>query len=187
VTPTDKIAFLDRDGTLNFDPGYLNRPDELRLIPGVAQALKNLKLAGYDLVVVSNQSGISRGLIEPLVLEQIHARMNELLLLESGVEIDEFAICPHHPDEGCVCRKPHPTLLLEVAQRKSILMNRTVMIGDKYSDISAGIRAGCRYTIQVLTGAGTSERANQVASADEPSYIAEDLARAVSWLLKKPI
>ncbi len=183
----DKIAFLDRDGTLNFDPGYLSRPDDLRLMPKVAESLLQLKHAGFLLVVVSNQSGLARGLIQPEELQAIHAQMNVILRREAGAEIDEFVICPHHPDEGCACRKPSPALLLQTAQKRSIAMERTVMIGDKLSDIGSGRRAGCRYTIQVLTGAGAQERVNGVAPAEDAHFVAEDLFQAVHWLLAKPI
>ena len=186
VNPPAKIAFLDRDGTLNIDPGYLSHPDQMSLYPGVAQALRLLKNAGFHLVVVSNQSGIGRGLITPNGLSAIHTRMNEILWTEAQVRIDEFAICPHHPDQNCECRKPRPTLLIEAAIRLQVELSQTIMIGDKRTDVEAGLRAGCRYTIQVLTGAGLDERKQFNPLFEDAHFLANDLAVAARWVLSQP-
>src|SRR6185295_13441269 len=102
---THAAVFLDRDGTLNEDPGYLDHPDKLKLLPGVAEALKKLVQRGYILVVVSNQSGVSRGLIREGALKLIHERLKELLG-EPYPMIRHFRLCIHRPDENCECRKP---------------------------------------------------------------------------------
>src|SRR3989442_2522604 len=110
------VVYLDRDGTLNFDPGYLNQPQQLRLLPGVGPAVARLNRAGFKAVVLSNQSGVARGLITQDQLEAIHQRLRELLA-EDGARLDRIFICPHHPDDGCACRKPAPGLV-QRAQRK---------------------------------------------------------------------
>src|SRR4051812_456247 len=113
MTPGLKRAvFLDRDGTLNEDPGYLDNAAKLRLLPGVPEALMRLRQAGFLLVVVSNQSGVGRGLIPEGELGRIHSRLNELLP-EPRPMISHFKLCLHRPDEGCACRKPKPQLLFD--------------------------------------------------------------------------
>ncbi len=179
-----KIAFLDRDGTLNFDPGYLNDPSLLRLIPGVCEGLALLRKSGFRLVVVSNQSGIGRGLIAPQTLTQIHDKMNELLLRDANLQIDEYRICPHHPELQCDCRKPSPKLLFDTAADYGVALEDCVMIGDKQSDIEAGLNARCRFSVQVLTGAGQEETAKRSPHARSPDYIAEDLFVAARWLIE---
>ena len=179
-----KLAFLDRDGTLNPDPGYLNHPDQLALFPGVPDALSRLRSAGFGLVVVTNQSGVGRGLIQPQVLPRIHARMNELLLQAGGVTIDHFAICIHRPEEECDCRKPKPFLLHQAAQMFSASIAASVMIGDRISDITAGKRAGCRASVQVLTGVGQEEAKKVLTPLEAADYQATDLGTAVEWILK---
>ena len=138
-----RAVFLDRDNTLNFDPGYLNDPDQLRLLPGVGTALACLQEAGFVLVVVTNQSGVGRGLIEPKQLESIHERLNEHLA-SFGARIHRFECCLHHPQQRCDCRKPAPTLLLRAASALGLQMSESFMVGDRLSDVEAGRLAGCR-------------------------------------------
>jgi D-glycero-D-manno-heptose 1,7-bisphosphate phosphatase len=147
---SEKAIFLDRDGTLIEDPGYLNNPDMVRLLPGAAEALIRLKKLGYKLVVVSNQSGIARGIIKEDVLVQITDRMKQLFGNE-GAYIDKVYYCPYHPD-GVIekyrresdDRKPSPGMLLRAARDMNIDLSRSWSIGDSYRDIEAGRRAGCR-------------------------------------------
>lgn len=146
----NKAVFLDRDKTLIEDPGYINHPSQVRLLPGVAQALIQLKKMGYLLVVVSNQSGVARGLVTEEVLQQIHHRLKKLLA-DEGAYLDAIYYCPFHP-EGVIpkyrcesdLRKPNPGMLLKAAQDLSIDLSRSWMIGDSFRDIEAGIRAGCK-------------------------------------------
>lgn len=146
----NKAVFLDRDQTLIEDPGYINHPSQVRLLPGVAQALIQLKKMGYLLVVVSNQSGVARGLVTEEVLQQIHHQLKKLLA-DEGAYLDAIYYCPFHPD-GVIpkyrcesdLRKPNPGMLLKAAQDLSIDLSRSWMLGDSFRDIEAGIRAGCR-------------------------------------------
>lgn len=134
--------FLDRDGTLNYDPGYLHRIEDWRWLPGVVDALKALQKAGYELVVVSNQSGIARGYYGAADLLKLQAWLDSRLA-EQGIKIAAWEYCPHGPDENCSCRKPEPGLILGAAERLGIDLAKSWMIGDKQSDAEAGLRAGC--------------------------------------------
>ncbi len=146
----EKAVFLDRDGTLIEDPGYLNNVEMVRLLPGVGEALSRLKRLGYKLVVVSNQSGVARGIIREEVLAQITDRMRQLLGNE-GAYLDGVYYCLCHPD-GAIeryrkdsdDRKPMPGMLLRAAKEMDIDLSRSWAIGDSYRDVEAGWRAGCR-------------------------------------------
>ncbi len=177
-----KAVFLDRDGTLNEDPGYLNDPAQLHLLPTVGEALSLLKQSGYLLIIVSNQSGVGRGLIKEEVLDQIHEKLDNLLA-PWKIKIDCYKLCLHHPDENCVCRKPQPKLILDAAQDFSIDLKCSYMIGDKASDIEAGQTARCKGSILVRTGHGA-------ATATQPegmkaNFIADSLLQAAEWILNQ--
>ncbi|MGZ3687240.1 MAG: UDP-glucose 4-epimerase GalE [Bdellovibrionota bacterium] len=175
-----RAVFLDRDGTINEDPGYLADPEQLKLLPGAAEALHALKNAGFRLVVVSNQSGVGRGLIAPDALPKIHHRL-ESLLRPDRATIDHFELCVHHPDEQCDCRKPKPRLILDAAARLGVDVARSYMVGDKGSDIGAGRAAGCKASVLVRTGYGLeTERALK---PGEASFVADSLLEAARWIL----
>jgi histidinol-phosphate phosphatase family protein len=122
----------------------------------VGEALAQIAAKGYLLVVVSNQSGVARGLVSESQLREIHRRMDELLA-EYGVKIHAYECCTHHPDEDCVCRKPKPYLLQEAAQKYDIDLSQSYMVGDKGSDVECGQRAGVKGSYLVLTGSGQGE------------------------------
>ncbi len=143
-----KAVFLDRDGTLIFDEGYISDPGKVVLIPGVADALKRLSGAGFLLVVVSNQSGIGRGYFSEESSRAVNSRM-ERLLAEKSVRLDGIYCCPHSPEEKCRCRKPGPGLLLKAAAELGIDLSRSAMLGDKESDAEAGLSAGCRCNLRL--------------------------------------
>ena len=140
---------MDRDDTLIKDSGYINDPDQVKLLPGSAEALVELRHMGYKLIVVTNQSGIARGILTEKVLEQIHRRL-EKLLAQKGAHIDKIYYCPYHPD-GAVekyrrdsdMRKPNPGMILAAASQMDIDLQQSWMIGNSYRDITAGQRAGC--------------------------------------------
>ena len=154
-----RAVFLDRDGTINEDPGYINDPKLLRLLPGAGQGIRYLNEQGFEVIVISNQSGVARGLITPEQLLKVHSRL-EQLLKECGAKIDHFYLCTHHPDELCSCRKPSPFLLLQAAHDLSLDLKGSYMVGDKMSDVEAGLRAQLRSSMLVRTGdGGRSEKA----------------------------
>ncbi len=179
----ERLIFLDRDGTLNPDPGYLSHPAQLSLFPGVARSLADLQTAGFGLVVVTNQSGVGRGLITLENLVAIHARMDELLVHEGGRPMDRYALCTHRPDEGCVCRKPSPYLLRQSADFFGAKLDESFMIGDRSLDLQAGRSAGCRAVVHVRTGQGADE-AKRLTEHDA-DYFAKDLEDAAAWILSR--
>jgi D-glycero-D-manno-heptose 1,7-bisphosphate phosphatase len=136
-------AFLDRDGTLIADPGYLRDPSRVALLPGAVDALRAFRKAGLALVVVTNQSGLARGTILPHEAAAVRARF-EALLAEQGLALDATYTCPHGPEDGCPCRKPRPGMLLQAARELGLDLAASVMIGDKVADAEAGLAAGCR-------------------------------------------
>lgn len=137
-----RAVFLDRDGTLNQDVGYTHRISEWVWLPGTVGALKKLQKAGWLLVVASNQSGIGRGYYGWQDLQKLEGWVNTQLAL-AGVNIAGWYYCPHLPADGCSCRKPQPGLLLKAASELGIDLNVSWMLGDKISDIQAGLAAGC--------------------------------------------
>jgi UDP-glucose 4-epimerase len=177
-----KAVFLDRDGTLNVDPGYLSDPKQMELLPGVGEALGSLRRAGFVLVVVSNQSGVGRGIITRDALPKIHARMEELLT-PYGVRIDHYGLCIHKPAEDCECRKPKPKLLRDAALAVGIDLAKSYMVGDKLSDVQVGRNAGCKASILVRTGYG-AEMESRLAPGDA-AFIADSLSEAARWILAR--
>lgn len=145
-------AFLDRDGTLIADPGYLSDPAGVVLLPGTAAALALLRAAGFLTVVVSNQSGIGRGYYGGDTVLAINQRMEALLHAEHAeARLDAIYYCPHAPTDGCSCRKPRPGLFLQAAQELHIDLPASVCFGDSERDILAGTAAGCQRGYRVGT------------------------------------
>ncbi len=137
------MLFLDRDGTLMEDVGYPNDPAQVQLIPGAAQAVRELVQLGFVPAVVSNQSGLARGLCTPEQAATVHQRFAELFEQESGVRLPCY-YCPHGPNDGCDCRKPKPGLLHQAAEAAGLVGAPGVMVGDKFTDLEAGEAAGYR-------------------------------------------
>jgi len=145
-----KAVFVDRDHTIIDDPGYLDSPDQVKLLPGVETALKSLSAAGYKIVMVTNQSGIARGLLTEETLARIHQEIIRQLA-QHGAKLDGIYYCPYHPD-GSVAqyameselRKPAPGMLIQAARDLAIDLSQSWMVGDASRDVEAGQRAGCR-------------------------------------------
>jgi D-glycero-D-manno-heptose 1,7-bisphosphate phosphatase len=182
----NKAIFLDRDDTLIEDLGYINHPDHVKLLDGAVEALIEFGNMGYKLVVVSNQSGVARGLVSEKTLGEIHNRMKQLLV-ERGAYIDRVYYCPYHPD-GVVAkyrkesdwRKPSPGMLLAAAEEMDIDLNQSWVIGDGNRDIEAGARAGCR-TILI---SNPSHHIHQKLGEQKPDYKAVNLREAVNIIKK---
>jgi heptosyltransferase-2 len=178
------VVFLDRDGTLNKDPGYLNQPDAVQLLPGVGTAVARLNAAGYRTIVVSNQSGIGRGLIEPYALEAVHLRLRQLLA-QDGAWLDGIYFCTHRPDEGCECRKPASGLVEQARRELGLGEGKSFVVGDKASDVELARNIGAT-AVFVLSGDHPEEQSAQMAGKNLiPDFTARDLAGAVEWILEK--
>ena len=174
--------FLDRDGTINEEVHYLSDPAHLRLIPGAADAIHQLRAAGYPVVILTNQSGIARGYFTLDTLNAIHARLRECLR-EQGTVIDGLYVGMHHPDENCECRKPRSLLYQQAARDLNLDLARSFMIGDKDTDLLAGKNLGME-SILVRTGFGQEQVAEVERWHDyRPAYIAANLPDAATWIL----
>ncbi len=165
-------VFLDRDGTINEEVGYLDRIEKLRLIPGAAEAIRLINESGMKAIVVTNQSGVARKFFDEASVDEVHARLRDMLRAE-GAFLDGVYYCPHHPTEGrgdylrtCDCRKPAPGLLLRAAEELRLDLARSYMVGDTLKDIEAGTRAGAQ-GILVRTGYG-EEAAAELVPDEEP-------------------
>ena len=147
-----KAVFLDRDETLNPDPGYINDPAHFEVFPWVPAALKELQSAGFKLVLITNQSGIGRGLIEPAKLDAVHRKLNRSLQEIGARAFDLIEICPHKPDDNCDCRKPKPKLILDAAKKLQLDLTQCYLIGDRDSDVDAGNNAGLKKSFKMAPG-----------------------------------
>lgn len=175
-------VFLDRDGTLNPDPGYIKSPDQFELFPGVSEALARLKRVGARLIVVTNQSGIARGFLSREDLDAVHMKLKRLLD-RTGVTLDAIYFCPHHPDDGCECRKPNRGMIDQAVREWGVNLDRSYLIGDHLRDIELAKRVGAR-SILVTTGVVSMEEAERLkVSGPAPDWIASSLAEAADWLL----
>ena len=183
-----RAVFLDRDGTICEEVGYLDSVEQLRLIPGSAAAIRLLNERGLKAVVVTNQSGVARGFFSELRLQEVHEELERLLRLE-GAYLDGIYYCPHHPSDGnepyigvCDCRKPASGLLLRAAADLGLDLGASYVIGDHHSDVECAQRAGA-IGILVLTGHGENSRAETESWPSPPAYIAPDLYAAVQWVI----
>lgn len=175
-------VFLDRDGVITEDPPhYAHRVDQLALIPGSAEAIRLLNNHGYLVIVITNQSGVGRGMYREEDVAIFNNEMKARLHLEDA-RVDAIYYCPHHPDaailqyrKDCTCRKPNPGMLLSARDDMGIILDGSFLVGDKWSDIEAGNRVGCK-TILVMTGHGQAE---YTTGAGNPYGVAQNLLSAV--------
>ena len=176
-------VFLDRDGTLNYDPGYLKVAADLKLLAGVAPALARLKGAGAKLVVVTNQSGVGRGIVTLKDLETIHARLQGLLEQEDAA-LDAIYFCPHHPDDGCRCRKPNIGMVERAVSELQLDLRRSYLIGDHARDIQLAHTVGAKAIL--LTPAPIDAQVSDRLKAElaMPDAVAKSMAEAVDWILE---
>lgn len=175
-------VFLDRDGTLNPDPGYIRSPDQFELFPGVPQALARLKQAGARLIVVTNQSGIARGLFSLGDLDAIHQKLRRLLD-EAGASLEAIYFCPHHPDERCSCRKPEAGMIDQAVRERQVDPSRSYLIGDHVRDMQLAKRVGFK-SLFVTTGVDGAKTRSELASEGiVPDTIVQSLDEAVEWIM----
>ncbi len=177
-----KLVLLDRDGVVNQDSDdYIKSVDEWKPIPGSLQAIARLCDADFTVVVVSNQSGIARGLLDREDLRQIHREMHRQVEAAGG-RISGVFVCPHGPEEGCGCRKPQPGLLLDVERSLGIPVAGAPLVGDKPADLEAARRAGCE-PILVRTGKGAA--AERDGTGIDTALVFDDLARVADYLISR--
>jgi len=182
--------FLDRDGTINEDIGYVSSPDELVIYHYAARAVRLINEAGLKVIVITNQSGIARQLYDEETLAAIHKRLMDELARD-GAHLDAVYYCPHHPHIGnalyrqrCECRKPSPGMLQQAAHEHDIDLGVSYVIGDKASDMNLATNAGARGVL-VLTGYGRETLANRDQWPCAPEMIADDLLDAVRQILDR--
>ncbi len=180
-----KFILLDRDGVINdaIPGGYVTSIAMLRLIPGSARAIARLNRHGYEVLVVSNQQCVGKGLLRTEELEKISTALRDMIWRESGGVITDYFYCPHLAADNCTCRKPRPGLIVEAQRRYGIHLSETYFIGDSYSDIETARRAGCR-PVFVLSGLDAARYRAAEAFPSEPEFVAADLAQAVALILK---
>jgi D-glycero-D-manno-heptose 1,7-bisphosphate phosphatase len=190
----NRAIFIDRDGTLNEEVGYITEMAQFRLFDYAAESIRMINDAGWRAVIITNQAGIARGHYSEEFLCQLHTQM-ESALLEQGARLDAIYYCPHHPDYGeppyrqdCDCRKPRPGMIEKAAKEFSLDLKECYFIGDRMSDVETGHSAGAR-SVMVMTGYGQQEyrednsdgRVDRTRRAD---HVCENLLEAVSWILK---
>lgn len=179
---------LDRDGIINEDVGYVGSPKRFRLLPRVSEAIKILNEADFKVIVVSNQSGVARGLFTEDAVDQVNGKMKQDLLA-GGAIIDAVYYCPHHPEIGeppyrteCDCRKPRPGLLLRAAAEFKLDLTQSYIVGDEVRDIEAGRSVGCR-TILVDNRRQASDRGTSSIPETVCDYVAKDLYDAAGIIV----
>jgi D-glycero-D-manno-heptose 1,7-bisphosphate phosphatase len=170
----EKAFFLDRDGVINDNPHPINRVGQFSFLPGALDAIRTLHEHGYKVFVVTNQGGVGLGFLKQEALDEIHRHMEEKIK-EAGGMLAEISACTHKPKEGCACRKPEPGMMLDLAERHHIDMNQSYMVGDFYTDVQAGHRAGLK-TIYI-------GKENLEGKSPQPDYIFDSLYEAVHSLV----
>ncbi len=171
----NRAVFLDRDGTMAKDVPYCSRPQDFQLLPRAGDGIRLLNNSGVKVILITNQSGIARGYFTRQMLARIHHKMRRDLA-GYGAHIDAIYYCPHHPDEGCDCRKPKPALIYRAAREHDIELSQSFFIGDHWRDVEAGHWAGCGTCL--ISPNGTPE------TLPEPDFVARDLLEACTWILK---
>jgi histidinol-phosphate phosphatase family protein len=174
----NRAVFLDRDGTIAKDVPYCGKVEDFELLPSVTDAIALFNSHNFKVVIVTNQSGIARGYFTEETLGSIHNKMiKELEKFEARV--DTIHYCPHHPDDGCECRKPKTALFRQAAEELNIDLERSFVVGDMPMDVSAGRDLGCR-TVLVTTGPNGG-----MDIVDAPDYTASNLLEAAQWIVKQ--
>lgn len=177
-------VFLDRDGTIAEEVGYLNHVSRFRMFPSAAVAVRRLNDAGFPVIVVTNQSGVGRGYFPESLVHTVNELMTEQLA-KSGAKIEAVYYCPHISSQNCSCRKPKTGMLERAAREHTLDLRSSFVIGDRYGDVELARNAGAR-SILVRTGYGEGELAWHAAKwPTQPDFIADDLSQAADWILRQ--
>jgi D-glycero-D-manno-heptose 1,7-bisphosphate phosphatase len=180
----NEAVFLDRDGTLIEEVGYLSHIEELKLFPRAGEAIRLLNQHKLKAVVITNQSGVARGYFPESFVHLIHRKMQDLLKME-GAHLDGIYFCPHHPDEKCGCRKPAGGLVKKAVNDLDLDCFKSYMVGDRGVDIELAHLVGAK-GILVLTGYGKEEwKESEKGEKPKPHHVAPDLYEAVQWILRQ--
>ena len=178
-------VFLDRDGTICEEVGYLNHASRLRIFPFAAAAIATLNRAGLPVIVVTNQSGVARKYFPESLVHEVHELLHTQLR-EQGAHLDAIYYCPHSSADHCSCRKPNPGLLQRAAREHGLDLKRSFVVGDRHGDIELAHNAGSR-AILVRTGYGEGELAWHAAGWPvRPNFIAATLTEAAQWIVEQP-
>jgi D-glycero-D-manno-heptose 1,7-bisphosphate phosphatase len=177
-----KAAFLDRDGTIIEERDFIPSPDEVEFVPGSIDAVKMLRSSGYKIVVISNQSGIGRGILTEKMVAEVNQSFLDRLK-DQGASADGLYFCPHHPDDDCDCRKPKTGMIERAVRELGLDLEDALVIGDKLADVRLGKNIGAK-TALVLTGYGKqeAEKLKGLDSSDQPDFVAKNLLEAVNRL-----
>ena len=176
----EKVVFLDRDGVISQDsPDHIKSWDEFHFLPNVKDAIRLLTENGFHIIVITNQSVIARGMTSLEELEGMHSNMKKEVE-ESGGKIDYIYYCPHHPDDGCSCRKPQPGMLNKAIENHDVDPSCSFMVGDRMMDVEVGKKVGCK-TIIIPSELGLKEMQN---NSVKPDFVAKDLMDASRWIIK---
>jgi D-glycero-D-manno-heptose 1,7-bisphosphate phosphatase len=182
--PLRPAVFLDRDGTIAEEVGYLNHASRFRMFPFAAAAIRRLNSAGLPVIVVTNQSGVGRGYFPESLVHTVHELMSQQLAA-AGAHLDAIYYCPHASADACDCRKPKPGLLERAAREHSLDLGSSFVVGDRYGDIEFGQRAGAS-AVLVRTGYGAGELAWHASKWPvPPDFVADDLTAAADWILRQ--
>ena len=180
-----RVVFLDRDGVINHDsPDYIKSWSEFEFLPGSLEALKQLTLNGFSVIIITNQSAIHRKMISKEDLDVIHDMMKKNVQSNGG-EIKDIFYCPHIPQDKCDCRKPKPGLIYRAKKRYRIDLKASIMVGDSAKDIECARNAGCGSAILVKTGNGVMAEKILKERMIYPDVIVRDLLEAVSWIVTR--
>lgn len=187
--PLQRAVFLDRDGALNEEVGYITTPEQFQVYDFAPAAVRAINDAGYRAIVVTNQSGIARGLYSEAFLAQLHAKLQQELQAE-GARLDAIYYCPHHPEIGlppyrqeCACRKPKPGMLWRAAEEFAVDLAASFVIGDRYNDVALAHSVGAK-AVLLLTGHGQREYDTEREQWPRaPEHVARNLWEAVQWIL----
>ena len=177
-------VFLDRDGVINQDsPAYIKSPGEFEFIPRSPEAIASLTQAGFRVVLVTNQSAIARNMFTLETLAAIFEKM-KTGIANAGGRVDDIFFCPHHPDDGCACRKPAPGMIFDAVKKHDLRLSKCIMVGDSAKDIKCARNAGCARAVLVKTGNGVSALESLSAENTPLDFVADDLYGAAAWIIR---
>lgn len=182
TTAAPRVVFLDRDGVINRDsPDYIKGWREFYFLPGSREAMAGLTRAGFSIILITNQSAVTRGLITRPRLGRLHQRLTTAVA-EKGGRINDIFFCPHHPKARCTCRKPATGLLMQAAAKYALDLSTTFFVGDSAKDILCARNAGCGKTVLVQTGNGPAAAKALARQGQAPDHLAADLMAAAEWI-----